>query len=274
MAERRKGRVKTRQGTASPHVRFCGALCGGGARYVPGTPQIPTPRPWDSQAGFWTSGSDLPASKRKGGGSGKLFSIYESPNSRALQIDSGALAPVQNHDTWNIAVTSAPPAGLRGLLTFHNSSPNSPSHSRRPESHRPVVPPSPALCLQLQDPYPFRRRADPDGPYPGKGCRSWVSPFEATRPSMLLEGLPEPRRVDSTRRSVSKSHRSIGTGLSPAVILLSLSVWGKLLGVLGLLIAIPATCLLLAYYRRMLAAQPAPAATAPPEPPPDGGPPT
>ncbi|MCA1809171.1 MAG: AI-2E family transporter [Kiritimatiellia bacterium] len=40
------------------------------------------------------------------------------------------------------------------------------------------------------------------------------------------------------------------TGLSPALILLSLAVWGKLLGMLGLLIAIPMTCLLLVYYRR------------------------
>ena len=42
------------------------------------------------------------------------------------------------------------------------------------------------------------------------------------------------------------------TGLSPAMILLSLSIWGKLLGVFGLLIALPMTCLLLAYYRRFL----------------------
>ena len=41
-------------------------------------------------------------------------------------------------------------------------------------------------------------------------------------------------------------------GLSPAMILLSLSIWGKLLGVLGLLIALPVTCLLLAYYKRFL----------------------
>lgn len=41
-------------------------------------------------------------------------------------------------------------------------------------------------------------------------------------------------------------------GLSPAVILLSLSVWGKLLGVLGLLIALPMTCLCLAWYRRLI----------------------
>ena len=44
------------------------------------------------------------------------------------------------------------------------------------------------------------------------------------------------------------------TGFNPAVIMLSLSVWGKLLGLLGLIIALPMTYLLLAYYRRFLAA--------------------
>ncbi|GAB6112517.1 AI-2E family transporter [Desulfomicrobium salsuginis] len=44
-------------------------------------------------------------------------------------------------------------------------------------------------------------------------------------------------------------------GLSPAVMLLSLSIWGKLLGMLGLLIALPMTCLVLAYYRRLVLAQ-------------------
>ncbi|QGY39753.1 AI-2E family transporter [Pseudodesulfovibrio cashew] len=42
-------------------------------------------------------------------------------------------------------------------------------------------------------------------------------------------------------------------GLSPWLILLALSVWGKLLGFLGLLIALPMTCLCLSYYRRLLA---------------------
>lgn len=42
-------------------------------------------------------------------------------------------------------------------------------------------------------------------------------------------------------------------GLSPWLILLSLSVWGQLLGFLGLLIALPMTCLCLSYYRRLLA---------------------
>lgn len=42
-------------------------------------------------------------------------------------------------------------------------------------------------------------------------------------------------------------------GLSPWLIILSLSIWGKLLGFLGLLIALPMTCLCLSYYRRLLA---------------------
>lgn len=37
-------------------------------------------------------------------------------------------------------------------------------------------------------------------------------------------------------------------GLNPAIILLSLSIWGTLLGFLGLIIALPLTTLLLAYY--------------------------
>ena len=41
-------------------------------------------------------------------------------------------------------------------------------------------------------------------------------------------------------------------GLSPAIILLSISVWGKLLGFLGLILALPLTCLGLTYYRRHL----------------------
>jgi predicted PurR-regulated permease PerM len=41
-------------------------------------------------------------------------------------------------------------------------------------------------------------------------------------------------------------------GLSPAIILLSISVWGKLLGFLGLILALPLTCLGLIYYRHYL----------------------
>jgi predicted PurR-regulated permease PerM len=39
-------------------------------------------------------------------------------------------------------------------------------------------------------------------------------------------------------------------GLNPAIILLSLSIWGSLLGLVGLIIALPTTTLLLAYYNR------------------------
>ncbi len=42
------------------------------------------------------------------------------------------------------------------------------------------------------------------------------------------------------------------TGLNPAIILLSLSIWGKMLGMLGLLIALPMTYLLLSYYKRLI----------------------
>ncbi|WP_321519924.1 AI-2E family transporter [uncultured Bacteroides sp.] len=40
------------------------------------------------------------------------------------------------------------------------------------------------------------------------------------------------------------------TGLNPAIILLSLSIWGSLLGILGMIIALPTTTLMLSYYRR------------------------
>lgn len=44
-------------------------------------------------------------------------------------------------------------------------------------------------------------------------------------------------------------------GLHPAVILLSLSIWGSLLGLVGMIIALPATSLILSYYRQFLRKQ-------------------
>ncbi len=41
-------------------------------------------------------------------------------------------------------------------------------------------------------------------------------------------------------------------GLNPAIIFLSLSIWGALLGFVGLIIAVPLTTLLLAYYERYI----------------------
>lgn len=42
------------------------------------------------------------------------------------------------------------------------------------------------------------------------------------------------------------------TGLNPAIILLSLSIWGSLMGILGLIIALPLTSLILSYYHRFI----------------------
>ena len=41
-------------------------------------------------------------------------------------------------------------------------------------------------------------------------------------------------------------------GLNPAIILLSLSIWGTLFGFIGLIIALPLTTLLLAYYNNYI----------------------
>ena len=41
-------------------------------------------------------------------------------------------------------------------------------------------------------------------------------------------------------------------GLNPAVILLSLSVWGSLMGIIGLIIALPLTTLLVSYYKQFV----------------------
>lgn len=41
-------------------------------------------------------------------------------------------------------------------------------------------------------------------------------------------------------------------GMNPAIILLSLSVWGSLLGIIGMIIALPASALIMTYYRRYI----------------------
>ena len=46
------------------------------------------------------------------------------------------------------------------------------------------------------------------------------------------------------------------TGLNPAMMMLSLSIWGKLLGLLGMIIALPVTYMLLVYYRRLIHSAP------------------
>jgi predicted PurR-regulated permease PerM len=39
-------------------------------------------------------------------------------------------------------------------------------------------------------------------------------------------------------------------GLNPAILLLSLSIWGAMLGFIGLIIALPLTTIFIAYYKR------------------------
>jgi len=46
------------------------------------------------------------------------------------------------------------------------------------------------------------------------------------------------------------------TGLKPAVILLSLFIWGALLGAIGMIIALPMTTLLISYYKRFILCEP------------------
>ena len=53
-------------------------------------------------------------------------------------------------------------------------------------------------------------------------------------------------------------------GLSPAIVLLSLSVWGYLMGVIGLIIALPLTTLLISYYKRYIIKDEEPLPTQPP----------
>ena len=60
--------------------------------------------------------------------------------------------------------------------------------------------------------------------------------------------------VVQTIQDVILTPRIMGhvTGLNPAIILLSLSIWGSLLGIIGLIIALPLTTLLISYYRRFV----------------------
>ena len=45
------------------------------------------------------------------------------------------------------------------------------------------------------------------------------------------------------------------TGLNPAIILLSLSIWGALMGIVGMIIALPCTTIILSYYKRFIKKQ-------------------
>jgi predicted PurR-regulated permease PerM len=44
--------------------------------------------------------------------------------------------------------------------------------------------------------------------------------------------------------------------MNPALILLSLSIWGSIMGILGMLLALPLTTLIISYYRRLIIKEP------------------
>lgn len=55
------------------------------------------------------------------------------------------------------------------------------------------------------------------------------------------------------------------TGLNPAIILLSLSIWSSLMGMLGMIIALPLTTLMLSYYQRFIINREKPHTPEPPD---------
>lgn len=76
------------------------------------------------------------------------------------------------------------------------------------------------------------------------GCDFWVIWMECMAVycvvQVIQDGFIVPKIMGKTM------------GLNPAIILLSLSVWGALLGFIGLIIALPLTSLLLSYYNRYI----------------------
>lgn len=73
------------------------------------------------------------------------------------------------------------------------------------------------------------------------GDNFWLLLFYCFIVFLVVQGLQD---VVLTPRIMGKM-----MGLKPAIILLSLSVWGSLLGFIGLIIALPLTTLLISYYR-------------------------
>jgi predicted PurR-regulated permease PerM len=57
---------------------------------------------------------------------------------------------------------------------------------------------------------------------------------------IIIDGIVTPKVMSSKM------------GLNPAVLLLSLSVWGALLGFIGLIIALPATTVIILYWKRYI----------------------
>lgn len=69
---------------------------------------------------------------------------------------------------------------------------------------------------------------------------------------VLIGGVIAVYAVVQVLQDVVFTPRIMGSlmGLNPAIVLLSLSVWGYLLGIIGLIIALPVTTLMISYYKR------------------------
>lgn len=76
------------------------------------------------------------------------------------------------------------------------------------------------------------------------GENFWILLFYCFIVFLVVQGIQD---IILTPRIMGKF-----MGLKPAVILLSLSVWGSLLGFIGLIVALPLTTLLISYYHRYL----------------------
>lgn len=76
------------------------------------------------------------------------------------------------------------------------------------------------------------------------GSNFWVTILLLFIVFLVVQGIQD---IILTPRIMGKM-----MGLNPAVILLSLSVWGSLMGFIGLIIALPLTTLLISYYRRFV----------------------
>lgn len=74
----------------------------------------------------------------------------------------------------------------------------------------------------------------------GTGGNFWVIFWESMAVYVVVQCIQD---LILTPRIMGKA-----MGLNPAIILLALSVWGSLLGFMGLIIALPLTTLLLSYY--------------------------
>lgn len=72
----------------------------------------------------------------------------------------------------------------------------------------------------------------------------WVSIGATTLVFVIVQIIQESILIPKIMNKV--------TGLHPAIILLSLSIWASLLGITGLIIALPITSLLISYYKRFV----------------------